>query len=115
MCRSVTINAINAGFKDKRFYPLTKVECNDITIEISALTAPKPVTSPDEIRIGIDGVVLNKDGQSAVFLPQVAPEQGWDVNQMLTRLSLKAGLPEDAWKEGASFLVFQAVVFGEER
>jgi len=103
------------GFKDRRFSPVTKEECNDITIEISALTAPKPIQSPDDIRIGIDGVVLNKDGRSAVFLPQVAPEQGWDVNQMLTRLSRKAGLPEDAWKEGASFLVFQAVVFGEER
>ena len=113
--KSVIVNAINAGFNDKRFLPVTEAECNDITIEISALTAPKPVASPDEIRIGIDGVVLNKDGQSAVFLPQVAPEQGWDVNQMLTRLSLKAGLPEDAWKEGASFLVFQAVVFGEEK
>jgi AMMECR1 domain-containing protein len=33
---------------------------------------------------------------------------------MLTRLSLKAGLPADAWKEGANFLVFQAVVFSEE-
>ena len=60
-------------------------------------------------------LVLSKDGHSAVFLPQVAPEQGWDVNQMLTRLSLKAQLPADAWKEGASFLVFQAVVFGEPR
>ncbi|MHC4734227.1 MAG: AMMECR1 domain-containing protein, partial [Planctomycetota bacterium] len=86
-----------------------------ITIEISALTAPKPIASPDEIRIGIDGVVLNKEGRSAVFLPQVAPEQGWDLNQMLTNLSLKAGLTGDAWKKGASFLVFQAVVFGEER
>jgi AMMECR1 domain-containing protein len=57
--------------------------------------------------------VLNKNGHSAVFLPQVAPEQGWDVNQMLTQLSRKAGLPADAWKEGANFLVFQADVFGE--
>jgi len=48
-----------------------------------------------------------------VFLPQVAPEQGWDVDQMLTQLSLKAQLTADAWKEGASFLVFQADVFGE--
>jgi AMMECR1 domain-containing protein len=56
---------------------------------------------------------LSKNGRSAVFLPQVAPEQGWDVNQMLTQLSLKARLPADAWKEGASFLVFQADVFGE--
>jgi len=112
--KSVLINAINAGFRDKRFSPVTVTECNDITIEISVLTAPEPIVSPDDIRIGIDGVVLNKDGQSAVFLPQVAPEQGWDINQMLTRLSLKAGLPEDAWKKGASFLVFQAIVFGEE-
>jgi hypothetical protein len=112
--KSVIINAINAGINDRRFPRVTIAECNDITIEISALTAPKPIASPDDIRIGIDGVVLNKNGHSAVFLPQVAPEQGWDVNQMLTRLSLKAGLPADAWKEGANFLVFQAVVFGEE-
>jgi hypothetical protein len=111
--RSVIRNAINACVNDRRFLPVTEAECKDITIEISALTAPEPVASADKIRIGTDGVVLSKDGHSAVFLPQVAPEQGWDVNQMLTRLSLKAQLPADAWKEGASFLVFQAVVFGE--
>ena len=113
--KSIIGNAINAAINDRRFRPVTIDECNDITIEISALTAPKPIASPDEIRIGVDGVVLNKDGRSAVFLPQVAPEQGWDLNQMLINLSLKARLPGDAWKEGASFLVFQADVFGEER
>jgi AmmeMemoRadiSam system protein A/AmmeMemoRadiSam system protein B len=111
--KSVILNAINACVNDRRFPAVTEAECKDITIEISALTVPEPVASSDEIRIGIDGVVLNKDGRSAVFLPQVAPEQGWDVSQMLRQLSLKAGLPEDAWKEGASFLVFQAVIFGE--
>ena len=111
---SVITNAINAAFNDRRFLPVTQTECNDITIEISALTTPEPVASPNDIRIGIDGVVLNKNGRSAVFLPQVAPEQGWDLNQMLTQLSLKAGLPADAWKTGADFLVFQAVVFGED-
>ncbi len=110
--KSVILNAINACFNDRRFPPVSEDECKDIAIEISALTAPAPIASPDEIRIGTDGVVLNKDGQSAVFLPQVAPEQGWDVDQMLTQLSLKAQLPPDAWKEGASFLVFQAIVFG---
>ena len=113
--KSVIGNAINAAVNDRRFPPVTITECDDIAIEISALTAPKPIASPNEVRIGIDGVVLNKDGRSAVFLPQVAPEQGWDLNQMLTNLSLKAKLPDDAWKEGASFLVFQAVVFGEEK
>jgi AmmeMemoRadiSam system protein B/AmmeMemoRadiSam system protein A len=113
--KSVILNAINAGFNDRRFPPVTAAECNDIKIEISALTTPSPIPSLDKIRIGIDGVVLNKDGRSALFLPQVAPEQGWGVNEMLSNLSLKAGLPVDGWKEGASFLVFQAVVFGEEK
>jgi AmmeMemoRadiSam system protein B/AmmeMemoRadiSam system protein A len=111
--KSVILNAIHACVNDKRFPTVTEAECEDITIEISALTAPEPIASPDEIRIGVDGVVLNKDGHSAVFLPQVAPEQGWDVNQMLKQLSLKAGLSEDAWENEASFLAFQAVVFGE--
>ncbi len=111
--KSVIGNAINAGFNDRRFMPVTADECNEITIEISALTVPEAIKSPDEIRLGIDGVVLNKDGRSAVFLPQVATEQGWDVSEMLANLSLKAGLPVDAWKDGAQFLVFQAVIFGE--
>jgi AmmeMemoRadiSam system protein A len=111
--RSIIVNAINACFNDRRFQPITEDECGDITIEISALTTPEPVNSADKIRIGTDGVVLSKDGHSAVYLPQVAPQQGWDLNQTLTQLSLKAQLPADAWKEGASFLVFQAVVFGE--
>jgi len=113
--RSVIINAINAAFRDSRFPPVTKAECDDISIEISALTAPKAIASAEQIRIGIDGIVLKKNGQSAVYLPQVAPEQGWDLNQTLTNLSLKAKLPVDAWKKGASFLVFGAVVFGEEK
>jgi len=111
--KSVISNAINAAVNDRRFMPVTYEECNNIKIEISALTVPQPIASPEQIRVGIDGVVMSKDGHSAVFLPQVAPEQGWDRNTMLTQLSLKAGLDADAWKSGAGFLVFQADVFGE--
>jgi AmmeMemoRadiSam system protein B/AmmeMemoRadiSam system protein A len=112
--KSVIENAINAAFRDRRFQPVSADEMKDITIEISALTPPSPVESADDIRIGSDGVVLKKEDKRAVFLPQVAPEQGWDLQTTLNHLSLKAGLSEDAWKEGASFLVFQAEVFGEE-
>jgi AmmeMemoRadiSam system protein B/AmmeMemoRadiSam system protein A len=112
--KSVIGNAIYAGFGDRRFQPLGSAEYDQIKIEISALTPPTPVASPQEICIGIDGIVLNKGGHSAVFLPQVAPEQGWDLETTLRQLSLKAGLPADAWKQGATFLVFQAEVFGEE-
>jgi len=111
--KSVIANAINACVNDRRFLPVSIAECNDITIEISALTPPSPVACSADIRTGVDGVVLRKDGKSAVFLPQVAPEQGWDLETTLTHLSMKAGLPADAWKEGAAFLTFQADVFGE--
>ena len=110
---SVIDNAINAGVRDHRFRPVTKDEVDELTIEISALTAPEAVGGSEDIRIGIDGVILGKEGRRAVFLPQVAPEQGWDVEEMLNHLSMKAGLPAEAWKEGAEFFTFQAEVFGE--
>ncbi len=113
LVHSVIANAINAGVNDPRFTPVTEAECEKLVFEISALTPPSPVASPEAIRIGTDGVVLSRNGQSAVFLPQVATEQGWDRERMLTELSRKARLPPDAWREGAAFLVFQAEVFGE--
>jgi AmmeMemoRadiSam system protein A len=112
--KSVIGNAINAAFADPRFAPVRKDELARIRVEISALTPPSPVASWRDIRIGTDGMVMNKGGRSAVFLPQVAPEQGWDLETTLANLSMKAGLPADAWKEGATFQVFQAEVFGEE-
>ena len=112
--RAVIANAIHAGVDDWRFTPVTAEECGALTIEISVLTPPVPVDGPEAIRVGTDGVVLSKQGRSAVFLPQVATEQGWDRAQLLTELARKAGLPPDAWREGASFLVFQAEVFGED-
>jgi hypothetical protein len=112
--KSVIANAINAAVNDWRFTPVTKNELSSIKIEISALTVPQPIDSYNLIRLGTDGVILKKDGYSALFLPQVAPEQKWTLEEMLTHLSLKAGLPENAWKSDASFQVFQAEVFGEE-
>ncbi len=106
-------NAINAAFSDPRFSPLTTEELPKVDIEISALTPPRPVGSYQDIIIGKHGMVLSKDGRRAVFLPQVAPEQGWTLEQTLSHLSMKAGLSSDAWKEGASYTVFEAIVFGE--
>ncbi len=111
--RVVRDHALNAAFKDPRFPAVTADELSDITIEISVLTPPKRVSSWHDIEVGRHGVVLHKAGRSAVFLPQVAPEQGWDVETMLSHLARKAGLPAEAWREGAHFDVFEAIVFGE--
>jgi AmmeMemoRadiSam system protein A len=107
-------HAINAAFEDPRFPPLTAAELPQIRIEISALTPPEPVASWEEIEIGRHGMVLQLGSRSAVFLPQVAPEQGWDRETTLTHLALKAGLRPDAWRDPrARFTVFEAVVFHE--
>jgi len=63
--------------------------------------------------IGKHGMTLSKRGRMAVFLPQVAPEQHWDLATTLTHLALKAGLDPDDWREGARFTVFEAIVFHE--
>jgi AMMECR1 domain-containing protein len=75
----------------------------------------KPVARATDIVPGRDGVVIQKDGRSAVFLPQVAVEQGWGLGEMLDNLCIKAGLPRKAWESGGKFLVFQADVFSEHQ
>jgi AmmeMemoRadiSam system protein A len=111
--KSVIVHAVAAAVRDPRFEAVSKDEVGKLSIEISALTPPRGVSSYRDIKIGTDGMVLKKNMRSAVFLPQVATEQGWSLEQTLSALSRKAGLPENAWKEGASFLTFQAEVFGE--
>ncbi len=111
--KSVIVHAVAAAVRDPRFEAVSKDEVGKLSIEISALTPPRGVSSYKDIKIGTDGMVLKKSMRSAVFLPQVATEQGWSLEQTLSALSRKAGLPENAWKEGASFLTFQAEVFGE--
>ena len=107
--------AINAGLRDHRFPQVSSDELDDLHFEISAYaSAPEPVDSYEDIVLGRHGMVLEKNGRQALFLPQVAPEQGWDIDQTLTHLSVKAGLAPDAWKKGTSFSVFEAIVFGEE-
>jgi AmmeMemoRadiSam system protein A len=104
---------IDAAVNDGRFTPVTPDELPELEVEISVLTKPYAVKGYGDIKIGKHGVVIHKEGRSAVFLPQVAPEQGWTLEQTLTHLSLKARLPGDAWREGAEFEVFEAQVFKE--
>ncbi len=111
--QAVIENAHSAAFRDPRFSPLTAEELPLTHLEISVLTPLRRIDSHAEIELGRHGVLLSKAGRRAVFLPQVAPEQGWTREQMLTHLSLKAGLRPDDWRSGAEFDVFEAIVFGE--
>lgn len=113
LCRVIGTMALQAAFNDRRFSPLSLGELNDIVIEISVLTPFSPIDRPEEIRIGRDGVLIRKDGRSAVYLPQVAVEQSWARDEMLDHLCRKAVLPSGCWKNGARLYTFQATIFSE--
>jgi uncharacterized protein (TIGR00296 family) len=86
-----------------------------VTIEITLLQPLRQVTSPDEIQIGRDGVIMRVgDDKGALYLPQVPTEQGWDLEATLVNLCRKAGLPDNAWqREDARFYTFGGQWFGE--
>ena len=104
--------AIASAFEDPRFSPMTPDAWSGVTVSISALTPSEPLERPETIEIGRHGVVLEHGSLRSVFLPQVAPEQGWGVADLLEQLSLKAGLPRDGWRAGR-LRIFEAEVFGE--
>ena len=110
---AVVARAVDSALHDPRFMPVTERELGGIRVEVSALTQPRPIASWRDIVLGRDGMTLEKDGAFAVFLPQVAPEQGWDLVTTLSHLAQKAGLEADAWRDGAKFETFQAEVFHE--
>ena len=105
--------AMAAAFEDPRFEKVGAGELKDIDIEISVLTPFKEVAGPGAIVVGRDGVLLQKSGRSAVFLPQVAVEERWTRDEMLDNLCLKGGLDAGCWRAGAKFSTFQADVFKE--
>ncbi len=115
LAESVGSLARETAFHDRRFPAVSLDELESLVIEISVLTKAERIASSDKIRIGIDGVILSKGYNRAVFLPQVAVEQGWDIETMLEHLCMKAGLSPSAWKDTTCELeVFQAEVFSEE-
>ncbi len=105
-------SALDAAFDDPRFTPLLPQELGRLVVSVSVLTPITPVPGAESIVVGRDGVVLDTRGRRALFLPEVAGEQGWTRIELLEHLSQKAGLPKNAWK-AAQLSTFQTESFGE--
>jgi AmmeMemoRadiSam system protein B/AmmeMemoRadiSam system protein A len=106
--------AVEACSQDPRFEPVRPGELKDIVLEISVLSLARQVRGVEDFEVGRDGIIIRKGGHSAVFLPQVAPEQHWNREQTLDELCLKGSWPRDEWrKPGMAFYTFTAQVFGE--
>jgi len=114
-------NAVNAAFHDHRFSPLSSDELPAVRLDISILSQPKPLEYKNtedlltKLRPGIDGVILREGGRSATFLPQVW-QQLRSPEQFLDHLCLKAGLPQETWRQKRTGIhIYQVQSFSEER
>lgn len=107
--------AIAAATHDPRFPPVEAEELSEIHIEISVLSPMVEVKEISEIKIGRDGLMLMKGRHSGLLLPQVPVEWGWEVDEFLDNLCLKAGLPPGSHlSKDAKLLKFSARIFAEE-
>jgi AmmeMemoRadiSam system protein B/AmmeMemoRadiSam system protein A len=94
--------AISSATRDERFMldPIKPSEVPHLEIEISVLSPMRRVRDPmKEIQLGSDGIVIEDQGRSGTFLPQVATETGWSLEEFLGHCSRdKAGLGWEGWK-----------------
>ncbi|MDQ3280623.1 MAG: AmmeMemoRadiSam system protein A [Acidobacteriota bacterium] len=114
LCEAVSSSAVNAAFRDPRFYPLRKDELSKLDIEISVMSPIVPVANVEEIEVGRDGLIVTRGSRAGLLLPQVAAEYGWDRDTFLRQTCVKAGLPPDSWRDGLCRIErFSAEVFSE--
>lgn len=116
--KTVREMAISSATKDYRFAsaPIEPHEVPELDVEISVLSPMRRVAKPlREIKLGRDGILIQGQGRSGTFLPQVATETGWSLEEFLGHCSRdKAGLGWDGWKSPtADVYAYTAIVIKE--
>jgi AmmeMemoRadiSam system protein A len=111
--RAVADTARAAALEDTRFHPVTLPEARDLEIELSLLSPPQPIAA-EAVEIGRHGLLITMAGRRGLLLPQVPTEHHWDRTTFLEQTCRKAGLPLNAWQNGATIEAFTAEVFGDK-
>lgn len=105
--------ARSAAFHDPRFPSLSRSEAHQIDIEVSVLSPLKKIDSVEEFKLGRDGIYIIKGRNHGTFLPQVAEETGWNVEEFLGHCARdKAGIGWDGWKD-ADLYTYQTEIVNE--
>jgi len=107
--------AVSACSEDNRFHPVSQDELDKLEYEVSVLSRPEKIDDWRKIELGKHGVIVRQGRRGGVFLPQVATETGWTLEEFLSQLCYqKAGLPPDCYKgQDVELQTFTAQVFGE--
>ena len=121
LVEAVVESVIAAATQDPRFCPLTLNELDNVVFEVSVLTPPeliaveKPNAYVKRVKIGEDGLIVERGMFKGLLLPQVPVEWKWDEAAFLCQCCVKAGLPPDSWLvKGTRIYKFQAIIFEEE-
>ncbi len=104
--------AVASALYDPRFDPVTPEEVPGLRIEISVLS-PFVEIAPEQVEVGVHGLLISRGIRRGLLLPQVAVEWKWDRERFLSETCRKAGLEDDAWRHGARIQAFTAQVFSE--
>ncbi len=113
--RATVVEMIEAAAtRDRRMKPVNVDELEHIHIDISVLSRLERTKNPLSLFVGKHGIYLARKHKRAVFLPQVATEQGWDIRTLLEQTCLKADLPKGAWRwPGTTVSTFTALTIAE--
>jgi AmmeMemoRadiSam system protein B/AmmeMemoRadiSam system protein A len=117
--KTVRHMAVSSATRDSRFSnsPIVPDEVPNLHIEISVLSPLQEVANPlQQIRLGRDGIAIRDRGRSGTFLPQVATETGWTVEEFLGHCARdKAGLGWNGWKSPtAAVYTYTATIVDED-
>jgi uncharacterized protein (TIGR00296 family) len=121
LVEAVIDSAINASTQDPRFEPMQAAELDRVVFEVSVLTPPEKVETSDpkeyvkQIKVGEDGLIIERGFCKGLLLPQVPIEWGWQEEEFLCQCCMKAGLPPDSWlTKDVKIYRFRAIIFDEE-
>jgi uncharacterized protein (TIGR00296 family) len=120
LVQAVIEAALSAATRDPRFPPVALEELDQIIFEVSVLTPPervkveKPTDYPSKIKVGRDGLIIEKSYCKGLLLPQVPVELDWNEEEFLCQCSMKAGMSPDSWLlKDTEIYRFQAIIFEE--
>jgi len=111
--------AISAAVEDPRFVPLSHLELEHVTIEVSVLSEAarimgEPSKIRDQVEVGKDGLIVEYGYNRGLLLPIVAVEEGWGAEEFLDNVCIKAGMGRQMWKRPeVSIYKFSTQVFAE--
>lgn len=108
--------AIQSATQDERFRPINRDELANLYVSVSLLTHFEEANGYLDWELGVHGIRIEffNDGGSkrtATFLPEVAPEQGWNQIQTIDALLRKGGFKgsiNSAVRESISLTRYQS-------